>query len=307
MSRPYFSVVVPTYNRASLIKTAIDSVFSQTFADYELIIVDDGSTDDTVAVVTALFAGSNCRARLIQQQNAGPGAARNRGIREATGDYVALLDSDDVWFPWTLANFHRAISEKGRPAFICGVPLDIGPGEPMPQVDDRELLTENYRDFLSVTGNPFFRFTTSGVVVSRSALDRVGGFTDGGYEDLDLWMRLGVEPGFVIITSPPAVVRRILGRNLSNSREYNRRGTAFMIQSEKKGRYPGAADRGNDRRRLLGTLMRAQSFGMARRGEFTTAMSVYFRLLGWNLADGRIRYLLGLPVTALAGVFKRSV
>jgi glycosyltransferase involved in cell wall biosynthesis len=93
-----FSVIIPTYNRAALLCTALDSVFAQTFTDYEVIVVDDGSTDGTAAMV-ASYGG---RVRYFQQQNKGPGAARNLGAQHATGEYLAFLDSDDLWFPWTL-------------------------------------------------------------------------------------------------------------------------------------------------------------------------------------------------------------
>lgn len=100
-----FSVVIPTYNRARLIGRAIDCVLGQSFPCRELIIVDDGSTDDTVNVVRA--AGP--RVRLIQADHGGPSKARNRGVREAVSDWIAFLDSDDLWHPDYLARMAHAI------------------------------------------------------------------------------------------------------------------------------------------------------------------------------------------------------
>jgi glycosyltransferase involved in cell wall biosynthesis len=93
------SVVIPTYNRAQYVTKAIQSVLSQTYTDYEIIVVDDGSTDDTLGVLQA-YAD---RIRILRQENAGPSAARNTGIEAARGRWVAFLDSDDEWLPRKLA------------------------------------------------------------------------------------------------------------------------------------------------------------------------------------------------------------
>ena len=93
---PTVSVIIPLYNKSRYVMYAMNSVFAQTFEDYELIIVDDGSTDDGPQQVLAY---SDLRLRLIRQTNAGPGAARNRGITEANGKYIAFLDADDEWLP----------------------------------------------------------------------------------------------------------------------------------------------------------------------------------------------------------------
>src|SRR5271155_161031 len=135
---PFFSVIIPVYNRAELIRSALDSVLAQEFSDYELIVVDDGSTDQTAQVIEQYAAEHSQRIISLRQSNSGPGAARNTGIARATGRYIAFLDSDDLWFPWTLANHARAIQEFGSPAFICGLsaPLneikDVATFQPRP-------------------------------------------------------------------------------------------------------------------------------------------------------------------------------
>src|SRR5947207_692803 len=101
MDEPLVSIVVPTYNRAYCLPRTIDSALAQTYASVEVIVVDDGSKDDTAALVRARY-GSDGRVQMISQQNAGVAAARNTGMAAARGDYVALLDSDDVWQPWKL-------------------------------------------------------------------------------------------------------------------------------------------------------------------------------------------------------------
>ncbi|MDG2113213.1 MAG: glycosyltransferase family A protein, partial [Actinomycetota bacterium] len=92
---PEFTAIIPSYNRGHLLERAAASIWSQTLAPKELIIVDDGSTDDTAKIVTEL-AGNN---RYVHQDNAGGASARNRGVAEASTEWVAFLDSDDVWLP----------------------------------------------------------------------------------------------------------------------------------------------------------------------------------------------------------------
>jgi glycosyltransferase involved in cell wall biosynthesis len=101
MATETVSVIIPTYNRAYCVARAIDSALNQTHRDVEVIVVDDGSTDDTPQLMARTY-GSEPRVHYVTQPNGGVAAARNHGIRIATGSYVALLDSDDVWYPWKL-------------------------------------------------------------------------------------------------------------------------------------------------------------------------------------------------------------
>lgn len=102
-------IIVPLYNKADTVKRTIHSIQSQTFSDWTLIIVDDGSTDEGPQRVRQF---NDCRIKLIQQDNMGPGPARNRGIKEATSEYVAFLDADDEWYPWYLQNSIAAIKDE---------------------------------------------------------------------------------------------------------------------------------------------------------------------------------------------------
>jgi glycosyltransferase involved in cell wall biosynthesis len=91
---PFFSIIIPTYNRALFLKIAVESVLQQSFKDFELIIVDDGSTDSTRKIIEE-YMGQSTKIKYGYQQNMGPAAARNRGLKEARGDYICFLDSDD--------------------------------------------------------------------------------------------------------------------------------------------------------------------------------------------------------------------
>src|SRR3546814_65596 len=108
----FFSVVIPTYNRKKFIGTTLKSILAQQCTDYEIIVVDDGSTDGT----RESLASYGSSVRILEQPNYGPGAARNLGLGEARGDYVAFLDSDDIWFPWTLETFATLITKHDSPS-----------------------------------------------------------------------------------------------------------------------------------------------------------------------------------------------
>src|SRR4051794_25365627 len=97
MKHGQVSVIIPTYNRGRLVVQAVQSVLAQTYTDVEAIVVDDGSTDDTQELVTRAFGG-NPKVRYFKKPNGGVSSARNMGLREAQGEFVALLDSDDTWF-----------------------------------------------------------------------------------------------------------------------------------------------------------------------------------------------------------------
>src|SRR6266403_1146360 len=113
-----FSVIVPTFNRAHLLFGTLEFVFGQTFTDFEIIVVEDGSTDGTMKYLRSL--GKDVR--VFQQSNRGAGPARNLGARHAHGRYLAFLDSDDLWFPWTLEVYRDVIREHNEPSFIAGKP-----------------------------------------------------------------------------------------------------------------------------------------------------------------------------------------
>jgi glycosyltransferase involved in cell wall biosynthesis len=111
-SCPTVTIVLPTYNRASFLPDAFASIEQQTYSDWELVVVDDGSTDSTKEMVDR-FAGSHSQpVRYIFQSNQGPAAARNRGVREAAGHYLAFFDSDDLWRPGYLERGVRALDEN---------------------------------------------------------------------------------------------------------------------------------------------------------------------------------------------------
>lgn len=125
---PLFTVVIPVYNRATVLTDALRSVLAQSCQDFEVIVVDDGSQDDPARVVESL---ADPRIRCIRQDNAGASAARNRGIDEARGRYVAFLDSDDCFLPHHLETMARLLDGKADTAGFAPVHVERGQGRSM--------------------------------------------------------------------------------------------------------------------------------------------------------------------------------
>lgn len=124
-STPTVSVIIPTYNRAELVPHAIESVLAQTFRDFELLVVDDGSTDDTREAVEAI---EDPRVRYLYQENGGVSAARNYGAREANGEYLIFLDSDDTAYPDWLETMISVVQQEGVSLACCGCEMATSRG-----------------------------------------------------------------------------------------------------------------------------------------------------------------------------------
>src|SRR5690606_30655868 len=107
-SKPFFSIVIPLYNKEKHILSTINTVLAQTFQDFEIVVVNDGSKDNSAKLVNEI---QDPRVRLISQNNSGVSAARNTGIKEASGGYIALLDADDLWLECHLENIHTLIKK----------------------------------------------------------------------------------------------------------------------------------------------------------------------------------------------------
>lgn len=137
------SAIVPTYNRARQLPRAIDSALAQTHPDIEMLVVDDGSTDGTPEMLRARYGGDT-RVRVFRQENRGVSAARNRGIAEARGDFVAFLDSDDVWKPWKISLQLACLDRLPQ----CGMVFtEIEAIAPDGRIDSPRYLHQMYRTY----------------------------------------------------------------------------------------------------------------------------------------------------------------
>lgn len=189
MKERLFSVVIPAYNADHFIRDALGSVSTQTITDYEIVVVDDGSQDGTVKLVKAWAADHpGIELRVLQQEHGGIGEARNAGVREAAGRYVAFLDADDIWMERKLEAVAKCLDDPRAAELICHDEWLDEHGIKTGRLTHGPYTT--YRDLL-FKGNTV---STSATVVQRSKLLEVGGFsTDlrfNSMEDYDLWLRL---------------------------------------------------------------------------------------------------------------------
>jgi glycosyltransferase involved in cell wall biosynthesis len=227
---PVVSVIIPAYNAGSTITAALQSVFAQTYHDYEIIVVDDGSTDDTAQRV-AEFAPD---VQYVCQENAGPAAARNDGVRCASGRLLAFLDADDVWLPRKLerqvsyfARFpetgllHSAALVNRAPVATLhdmadSLPLDTAIGPPRQQFGD--------------IFHGAMEINTLTVMVRKDVFNAVGGFDERRelhVEDWDLWLRIAATHPIGYLGHPLAVHRP--GGSMSSAVEKTFRGQQLVI------------------------------------------------------------------------------
>ena len=212
------SIVIPLYNKEKQVANTLQTVFNQTFQDFEIVIVNDGSTDKSIEEVEKF---NDLRIRLIYQENAGVSAARNRGIQESKYDYIALLDADDEWYPGYLQEQVNLIYNYSEcSVFACAYEFKTYKGELKPIKLDKipfssqtGILT-NYFEIASCSHPPLW---TSAVVVEKKAILSVGGFPVGikSGEDLLTWACLAARYSI-------AYNRRALSVfNLSSSESYD--------------------------------------------------------------------------------------
>lgn len=184
------SVVIPLYNKEKAIAATLQSVLAQTYTDYEVIVVDDGSTDESAKVVQSVMAQTN-KIRLIQKPNGGVCSARNHGIIESRGYYIALLDGDDLWKPTFLEEQVILIHDFPK-AGMWGVNTAfIRNGQ---YYKWEQGMPEGYRgyveNYFGTSHNDLF--CSSSVVIRKDVFDKVGYFDEriSSSEDLDMWYRI---------------------------------------------------------------------------------------------------------------------
>jgi glycosyltransferase involved in cell wall biosynthesis len=211
MSKPRVSVVIPAYNQADYLAEAIASSLDQTYQDYEIIVVDDGSTDETPAVAQRFGSA----VRYIRQENQGLAGARNTGIRHAVGEYIALLDSDDRWSPDFLQTMMSLVDQHPEgTVYYAGWQFIDANGKDLPQAPNRRVVAQAavYRAMLKSNF-----LIPSAIVMRRSTIVDAGMFDPAfrRLQDRELWVRL-LRQGRLFVGSPECLVHyRVHGSSLS--------------------------------------------------------------------------------------------
>ncbi len=189
MNQPLFSVIIPTYNRAGFITRTLNSVLSQTWPHFEVLVVDDGSTDNTGEVVRSI---NSPKVRYFKKENGERAAARNYGTARATGDYVTFLDSDDLLYPHYLQNAAESIYRYASPPFLhLAYEVTDSHGNSKVKVDS--LKSDDISIFIK--GNPL---SCAGCFLRKDTAARFRFNEDrqlSGSEDWELWVRVAANCG----------------------------------------------------------------------------------------------------------------
>lgn len=203
------SAIIPTYNRGRVLCEAIESVLQQTYQNMEVIVVDDGSTDDTQERLRQF----GDRIRVVTQRNGGPASARNHGITLAMGELIAFLDSDDLWLPTKIERQVNLLERLGPSisCCLCNITMQWRTGDRTsfdiasldPPIDEGIWLNV---DEILVTRFVLFN---QGIMIRRKVLERSGGFDESLWllEDTDLSLRLSLEGPWAFIRDPLVVWR----------------------------------------------------------------------------------------------------
>ena len=213
------SVVIPAYNVAWCVGRAVESVLAQSLQEIELIVINDGSSDDTCQVLASYREAIS----VIDQDNRGMSAARNAGIRAARGTYVAFLDADDWWLPEKLACQVELMQSRPELGFCSTAARVENPQGEFLNLWSCQQISNSVLETL-FEKNATIAGGCSAVMVRKSLLDQVGLFDESlkGFEDPDLWIRLAAVSGYSCIGEPLAVVLRrenSVSRNLTAMRE----------------------------------------------------------------------------------------
>ena len=298
---PPVSVVVPTYNGSALLVETLGSILSQTFGDFELIVVDDGSTDDTP---DRLAAVDDPRLRVVRQANAGVGAARNRGVDESAGRYVAFCDHDDLWMPRKLAA--QVAFMDDRPACVgCAVPWGFStrPGraafDPDAIAGVAGVVDRPIRLLASV---PFWQ--TCATMVRRDAADGLRHGTErGAAEDREFQIALFARGPVGVARVPGeavSAVYRVHGGNYSGDPAYSYHSMRRWRRLQRAGGYGDLGDRQRDDLRAF--LAQAAHETIAHQlvaGRRRRAAALYLAELGELAAAADWRFLAAAPIMAL--------
>lgn len=205
-----FSVIIPLYNKASYIPRALESVFAQTFKDFELVVVDDGSSDDSFSIAKDMIERSPVEHQLIHQDNAGVSLARNNGVAASHGDYICFLDADDWWEPTFLEEMSNLIDEfpeAGIYSTNYTIVNETHHRTRVAQIGVKDGFEKGYINYCQVyAATMYMPICTDVACIPRPVFDEMGGFPKGIKlgEDFILWVHIGLKYKVVFLNKPLA-------------------------------------------------------------------------------------------------------
>ncbi|MDD2720463.1 MAG: glycosyltransferase [Gallionella sp.] len=302
---PKVSVIIPSFNCELYIAETITSVLNQTHPDIELIVVDDGSTDRTREIV-ASFGSS---VRLIAQQNSGRCAARNRGIRAATGEFICLLDHDDYWYPKKvaaqLAVFERYPEAGGVYSGYLPWHADVDGRYPAPETIDRTAELDEVNEELS--GWIYHHFLidiymlTSAAMFRAEVFDKCGAFVESlSYsEDWELWLRISREFQLISLRRPMTLYRQHPEQGFRVMRDFDYRTDLLERTAQKWGlcSRDGRCVTRKQFRNQLATYHISFALGHLQSGKRSIAIHSFFK--AWLVCPLKLKALAYIPAALL--------
>jgi len=248
-----FSFLMPVYNREKYVRQTIDSVLSQTFTDFELIAIDDGSTDGSLEVLKSY----GNRIRIIEQRNQGAEVARNAAAAIAKGEYLALLDSDDLLFPTALAVYDQIIRAFDSPPLIMGSAFFFQDGQGIPDETRESGRVEVFKFPDYISKSVLLPGCASIIVLKKSVFDEVGGMRNSTpltwhNDDINILLKVGTHAPCIVVQKPYTVAYRLHAENSIKNIKLITEGIHSLVRSESRGEYPGGKERRWDRYAVLG-------------------------------------------------------
>ena len=298
---PLVSVVIPTFNRPDLLALTLESVFAQSFENFEVVVIDDGSTDDTPQKLRELQARHGARLGVIRQKNGGIGAARNRGLDEARGRYIALLDHDDLWMP-TKLSVQLEYLQAHPQCVACGTLFSLSDDPQKPHFTLESVAGSDgvvaRPLWETIQGRDVLQTSTLMIDTSRTAGLRYG-LTRGAIEDVEFHIGLLARGSYGIAGHDVLAIYRLFDANASKNPEFYFRGIMHLRALQKSGVFDTLpARQKTDADLWLGHIARITSAGELLAGRRGRGMQVYLRDLPHQLRTRRWKFVLGYPLAA---------
>lgn len=288
-----FSVIIPLYNKAPYVKKALDSVLSQSFGDFEIIVVDDGSSDNSYDVAKGRLSDAHVDYQLIRQNNAGVSSARNNGVAASSGDYLCFLDADDWWAPTFLERMDAFVREYPEAGIYGTNYYYVKNGRSQVCVTTAETGYINYcRAYAEKLEMPLW---TGAVCVPRLIFDEMGGFRPHLKlgEDFDLWIKISLNYKVAFLNEPLSyyfqdsdATWRLVGK-LHDPKVHMLWNLQYLEDEEKKN---------PDYKALIDNLRTYSLFPYYLSDQYRTAARKELKKVDWSKQPRKTRLLYKAPV-----------
>lgn len=282
---PYFSIVIPVYNKERFVAETLKSVLTQSFTDFEIIVINDGSTDQSE---TKILEFDDDRIRYFSKENEGVAATRNFGIKKATSDFICFLDSDDYWCPDFLETMHSFTSEfPEEKVFACAIEIGtkknyIKAQYSIPKKSDFEIV-----DFFEASQKECVLWTSS-VCIHKTVFGKAGTFDTKIMhgEDTELWIRIGLQ-------FPIVFIQKVLARYVFDEKSVSRN-LNYFFEPYTFNKYATHENQNPDLKKYMDLNRFSAVIKSKLNGDWKTAMEIYAEIDLKNLSLKK-RIVLQLP------------